>query len=168
MKKIVFFACCMALIVSVGAAVAQNFSQNSQSSFVQSESNSESGDDMNSFSSFSSQQSSSNSSSYQQSTLSLSAENLNQPHILSINSSGNQLNGEITVNGRAIKRFTNNKVEIDLSPYLSVGEQKVQISARYAPVGSAVNVQVSGPGTNVIQQTNGDGVLNSTINLSVH
>jgi uncharacterized protein YxeA len=168
MKKIVFVAAGMVLIVSVGAAVAQNFSRSSQSSFVQSESNSENGDDMNSFSSFSLQQSSSNSSSYQQTTLSLSAANLNQPHILSINSSGNQLNGEITINGKAIKRFTNNKVEIDLSPYLSVGEQKIQISARYAPVGSAVNVQVSGPGTNIMQQTKGDGVLNSTINLSVH
>ena len=177
MKNLLFLVCGIALIVTVTSAFAQNFLHNSQSSSVQSdvqsdsqsssvqsENNSDSDSDMTSFTS---QQSSSDSSGYQRSSLTLSAANLRQPHMLSINTSGNQMTGEITVNGKVVKKISNNKVEIDLSPYLSVGEHTVEISARYAPTSSSVSVELSGPGTNITQQNSGNGILSYTMNVSV-
>jgi hypothetical protein len=185
MKRLVFFACCAVLLVSVSAVVAQNFIHSSQSSVVQSnsssssngnsqssvvQSSSSSSSDMGGFSSFSSSQQSSYSSSaggYQRSTLNLRAANLNQPHVLKINSPGAQLNGEITLNGKVIQRIHSNQVQINLSPLLSVGEQKVEIAARYSPPSSAVSVELEGPGTNVAQQTSGNGVLNYAMTVNV-
>lgn len=168
MKTPLFIACSIALIVSVGTAVAQNFfhssqnSQNSQISVVQSDNSS----DMNSSFSFTSQQSSS-SSSYQTSSVGLNAANIGKPHILSITTSGRQLVGEIRINGKVVKQIRNNKVDINLSPYLSVGEHKVEISARYTPADSDVSVEFNAPGTNNTQQTSGDGSLNYRMDVSV-
>ncbi len=164
MKKLIFFVCCFALIVT-SAALAQNFIYNSQSSSVNVDNNS----DMNSSSTFNQQSSSSSSSSsgYQKNSLNVSAVNLSQPHILRINTSGSQLSGEITINGKVVKRLNNNQAEINLSPFLSVGEHKVEISGRYAPASSAVSVEISAPGTNVTQQTSGNGVLNYTLDLNI-
>ncbi len=126
--------------------------------------------DMNRSRTFTSQHSSSGDSfGYQKSSLTLSAANLTKPHILSINTSGAQMTGEITVNGKVVKQISNDKnVNIDLSRYLSVGEQKVEISARYNPPSSSVKVELSGPGTNVTQQNSGNGALNYSIDVSVH
>jgi hypothetical protein len=126
--------------------------------------------DMNRSRTFTSQHSSSGDSfAYQKSSLTLSAANLSKPHILSINTSGAQMTGEITVNGKVVKQISNDKnVNIDLSRYLSVGEQKVEISARYNPPSSSVKVELSGPGTNVTQQNSGNGALNYSIDVSVH
>ena len=126
--------------------------------------------DMNRSRTFTSQHSSSGDSfGYQKSSLTLSAANLSKPHILSINTSGAQMTGEITVNGKVVKQISNDKnVNIDLSRYLSVGEQKVEISARYNPPSSSVKVELSGPGTNVTQQNSGNGALNYSIDVSVH
>ncbi|BAY43260.1 hypothetical protein SAMD00079811_08390 [Scytonema sp. HK-05] len=125
--------------------------------------------DMNRSRTFSSQHSSSGDSfGYQKSSLTLSAANLSKPHILSINTSGAQMTGEITVNGKVVKQISNDKnVNIDLSRYLSVGEQKVEISARYNPPSSSVSVELSGPGTNVTQQNSGNGALNYSMDVSV-
>ncbi|MFH7029805.1 MAG: hypothetical protein ACHBN1_31700 [Heteroscytonema crispum UTEX LB 1556] len=169
----------------MSAVLAQNFIHSSQSSVVQSnsssssdgnsqssvvQSSSSSSNDMDDFSSFSSSQQSSYSSGaggYQRSTLNLSAVNLNQPHILKISSPGAQLNGEITLNGKVIQRIHSNQVEINLSPLLSVGEQKVEIAASYSPPSSGVSVELDGLGTNVVQQTSGNGVLNYVMTVNV-
>jgi hypothetical protein len=125
--------------------------------------------DMNRIRTFTSQHSSfGDSFGYQKSSLQLSAANLNQPHILSINTSDAQMSGEITVNGKVVKQINNDKnVKVDLSRYLSVGEHKVEVSARYNPPSSSVSVQLSGPGTNVAQQNSGNGALNYTMDVSV-
>ncbi|MBD2773138.1 hypothetical protein [Iningainema tapete] len=164
MKTKLLFACCIACVVSLTTACTENIASSSQTS-VHTESSS---DDMNNSTVFSSQRSSSDSSGYQHSAVTLSADDLRQPHILRINTSGSQLSGEITVNGRVVKRFTNNQEEINLSPLLSKGEHKVQISARYAPVSSSVSLELSSPDTNVSQQTSGNGIINYTLDLSVH
>ena len=125
--------------------------------------------DMNRSTTFTSQQSSfGDSFGYQKSSLQLSAANLSQPHILSINTSDAQMTGEITVNGKVVKQINNDKnVKLNLSPYLSVGEHKVEVSARYNPPSSSVSVELSGPGTNVAQQNSGNGALNYTMDVSV-
>ncbi|MDM9379894.1 hypothetical protein QUB80_04170 [Chlorogloeopsis sp. ULAP01] len=161
MKKVLFVACCLGLIATVSTALAQNFISNQSSSI-----NVDSDNDMKGFSSFSEQ--SSYSSGYQQSSLNLSAANLNKPNILRINTSGTQLNGAIILNGKVVKRLNNNKVEINLSPLLSVGEHKVEISGRYIPKSSGINIEFSGPGTNIVQQTSGNGILNYVLEVSVY
>ncbi|MBW4635689.1 MAG: hypothetical protein KME30_28570 [Iphinoe sp. HA4291-MV1] len=125
--------------------------------------------DMNRSTTFTSQQSSSGDSfGYQKSSLNLSAANLSKPHILSINTSGAQMTGEITVNGKVVKQISNDKnAKVDLSRYLSVGEHKVEVSARYNPPTSSVSVELSGPGTSVTQQNSGNGTLNYTMDVSV-
>lgn len=125
--------------------------------------------DMNRSRTFTSQHSSSGDSfGYQKTSLNLSAANLSKPHLLSIHTSDAQMTGEITVNGKVVKQISNEKnVNIDLSRYLSVGEQKVEISARYNPPSSSVSVELNGPGTNVTQQNSGNGALNYTMDVSV-
>lgn len=108
------------------------------------------------------------SSDYQESAISLSADNLSRPHILSINTSGSQLQGKIVMNGKVIKYIRGKRAYINLSPYLAVGEHTVTISARYSPVSSSVNVEFSGPGINVTEETSGSGLLNYTLNVSVY
>ncbi len=125
--------------------------------------------DMNRSTTFTSQHSSfGDSFGYQKSSLQLSAANLSQPHILSINTSNAQMTGEVTVNGKVVKQINNDKnVKVNLSPYLSVGEHKVEVSARYNPPSSSVSVELSGPGTNVAQQNSGNGALNYTMDVNV-
>ncbi|NEU72249.1 hypothetical protein PI95_006590 [Hassallia byssoidea VB512170] len=107
------------------------------------------------------------SSQYQRSTLNVDAASLSQPHILSINSSATQLRGEILVDGKVVKKLNKNSSEVNLSPYLSMGQHNVEITARYSPPTSGVNVQINGPGTNVAQQNSGDGALNYKIDVNV-
>ncbi len=193
MKTPLFIACSIALIVSLNACAGEELvntnqsSQNNQTSVVRSENNSkvnsnftnqnsqnnqtsvvqfDNNSDMNSNFSSTSQQSSS-SSSFQKSSIGLNAANLGKPHILSIQTSGNQLTGEIRIDGKVVKQIRNNKVDINLSPYLSVGEHKVEISARYTPADSDVSVEFNAPGTSNNQQTSGDGNLNYQMDVSV-
>ncbi|MCX7596322.1 MAG: hypothetical protein N2235_21705 [Fischerella sp.] len=175
MKTVTFVTGCFAFIV-IAIALVYNFGSSSQRTLINSDSNGDtvvntnSDSDMKYSKIFTSQQSStSNSSSgYQQSSLSLSAANLRQPHILRIHTSGNQLSGEITVDGKVVKRLSDRQGEVDLSPLLSVGEHIVEISGRYAPPSSGVSIELSGPGVSSSQQTSGNGIVNYTLNLSVN
>ena len=116
---------------------------------------------------YTSQQSTS-SSGHQSNTLTLSKANLSKPHVLSIKTSGKRLIGKIIINdGELVKQLRGNKVEIDLSPYLSVGENTVEINARYTPASSSVDIEMNGPQTNVSQQNSGNGVLSSEMKIMV-
>ena len=139
-------------------------SSGSQNSYTSTTQNNSSG----SQNSYTSSSQNSDASGYQHSSLNLSAVDLRQPHILSINTSGSQLTGEVIVNGKVVKRLTKSREQINLSPLLSVGKHTVKISARYSPTSSSVNVELSGPGTSISQQNSGNGVLKSTMDVSVH
>jgi cytoskeletal protein RodZ len=143
---------------------SDNTSINSDSTSVNSATNNDD-DDMKD-GTFISQQND-QSSQYQRSTLNVDAASLSQPHILSINSSATQLKGQIVVDGKVVKKLNKNSSEINLSPYLSMGQHNVEITARYSPPTSGVNVQINGPGTNVAQQNSGDGALNYKIDVNV-
>ncbi|MEC4816683.1 MAG: hypothetical protein SAK29_25960 [Scytonema sp. PMC 1069.18] len=181
MNKLIIFATCLTFL-ALTTSLAQSIVKNSQSSSVEVQSDnaniqestfievqSDSSSDMNRSSSFMSQHSSSDGSfGYQQSSLTLSAANLNRPHILSINTAGAQMSGEILVDDKVVKQINNSSsVDIDLSRHLSAGEHKVDVSARYSPASSAVSVELSSPSANITQQNNGNGVLNYTMNVSV-
>jgi hypothetical protein len=76
--------------------------------------------------------------------------------------------GEIRVDGKVVKQIRNNQADINLSPYLSVGEHKVEISARYTPTDANIKVDFKAPGTSNTQETSGDGSLNYRMDISVH
>jgi hypothetical protein len=78
-----------------------------------------------------------------------------------------ELRGQIVVDGKVVKKLNNKSSEINLSPYLSMGQHNVEITARYSPPTSGVNIQINGPGTNVTQQNSGEGALNYKIDVNV-
>ncbi|TFI52929.1 hypothetical protein BLD44_016270 [Mastigocladus laminosus UU774] len=156
-------AACVVLITVGNTAVAHNIIPNAQNSIIQYHNNI----DVNSATAIKSQNYRS-SSDYQQSTISLSAVNLSHPHILSISTSGSQLQGKVTFNGKVIRQIRGNRTDVNLSPYLFVGKHTVKISARYSPASSSVNVKFRGPGVNVTQESSGTGVLTYTLHVSVY
>ncbi len=164
MRNLIFSTLCLGFIISLTLGLTDNFSYVQQNSSVSSHSNNSNGNEKT-FKSLTSQQS--NSSSFQKSTLNLQAANLQNPHVLKINSTGTQLQGKISINGKVVKQLNNNQSEFNLSPYLSVGQQKVEISANYTPPSAAVNVEVNGSGNNISQQTGGNGSLNYKLDLII-
>lgn len=109
----------------------------------------------------------SNNSNIQTNSLSISVANLKQPHILKINSPNAKLQGEIRINGKVVRRLNSKQSSINLSPYLSRGQQKVEVSGRYTPATASVSVQMNSPDSNISQQTSGNGTLNYTLDLNV-
>ena len=155
MKKIFLIVCGAITLISISSAFANNLV------------NYNGLNNMNSNSS-SSTTFTSNSSGYQRGKVGLSAANLSKPHILKIETSANQLNGKIIVNGKVVKNLNSKNTEIDLSRYLSVGNHKVEISANYAPQSSPIKVEFNAPNNNVTQQTSGNGTLNYQLDVSVN
>jgi hypothetical protein len=191
MRKLLLYALSLGFIITLVAGFSNNFSYSQQTSSVKttikakqtseqsslqkSELNTDDtddydedysdGDDVNFTSSNS--QVSSNSSNIQRNSLSISTANLKQPHILKINSPNAKLQGEIKINGKVVRRLKNNQSEINLSPYLSVGQQKVQVSGRYTPATASVSVEMKSSDSNISQQSSGSGTLNYTLDLNV-
>jgi hypothetical protein len=115
----------------------------------------------------SSKQVSSSDSNMQRNSLSISSANLKQPHILKINSPNGKVQGEIKINGKVVKRFNQNKLELNLSPYLSRGQQKVEVSGRYNPATASVTLEMKSSGNEISQQDSGSGILNYVLDLNV-
>ncbi|HEY9640616.1 MAG TPA: hypothetical protein V6C57_09030 [Coleofasciculaceae cyanobacterium] len=105
--------------------------------------------------------------SQQQTTLNLNAANLKQPYILSVSTAGAQLNGQIVLDGKVIQVLSSDRAQINLSPYLTVGQHTVEISADYAPASSSIRVEFSGVGTSISQQTSGSGRLRHILLIQV-
>ncbi len=192
MKKLTIFASGLA-ILATAVFLVQNNSQGRQSTFVDRgnnsgvhssvasdpdsdsiNTNSQDDSDMRDSGTFISQQQSSQSSqssgsSYQKSSssVSLRAVDIRQPHILKIDNSGTKFVGKVTIDGKAVKKLDSKTSEINLSPYLSVGEHKVEISGRYSPASSSIKMELKGPGTNVTQQSSGNGVVSHSITVTV-
>jgi hypothetical protein len=163
MKPLLLFVACAALIVVGNLDADQNVIHKHQSAIVHYQKIS----DINSVTAINRRYLSS-SSDYQESSVTISAANLRQPHILSVNTSGSELQGNITYNGKVIQQIQGKRVEVNLSPYFSVGKHTVKIFTRYFPESSSVSVSFTGPGINVTQQTSGSGVLNYILNVNVN
>lgn len=106
----------------------------------------------------------------QETTVSLDAGDLKQPYILRVriaNANPRLITGEIKLNNRVIKSLSNNQIEINLSPLLSIGTHKVEISGKYNPANSAVKVELLGGQTQVTQETSGSGTINQILIINV-
>lgn len=108
------------------------------------------------------------SSSAQQTTgVSINSDALKSPHILSIKSKENvQLTAEVAVDGVVIKKWQGSQ-SFNLSPYLSLGVNKVEISGNYKPASSSVSIEFLGANTQVSQETSGNGTLRQTLIVTV-
>ena len=114
----------------------------------------------------SSSSSSSNNSS-QQAFVNLDSENLKRPYIVSVNTSAKELTGIVTAQGKVIKQLNSDRTQFNLSPYLSVGKNTIEILAQYSPSSSEIEVKLVGLDTKVVQQTRGSGVLTYTLTVMV-
>ena len=103
----------------------------------------------------------------QSDSINISAANRRQPHILKINSGGAKIRGTIKINGKIVRRLNGKQSQINLSPYLTRGQKKVEISGNYTPATASVKVEMNSTDNNIIQQTSGDGNINYTLNLNV-
>ncbi|MBW4538452.1 MAG: hypothetical protein KME43_04815 [Myxacorys chilensis ATA2-1-KO14] len=113
-------------------------------------------------------QQSTDSSQNQTTTINLDSTELKTPCILEVSATANtELSGTITVNGKIIRQFRKQGATLNLSPYLSRGKQTIKILGRYAPAQSSVQVQFTGLGTQISQQTGGNGVLTQTLVINV-
>ncbi len=112
-------------------------------------------------------QSSSQSTSQQQTSLNLRSSDLRQPHILTIATSGTALTGQIILDGEIIKQVTETQVEINLSPYLSVGQHTLEVSVGYTPASASISVELTAPNTQVMNQTSGNGRISHIFNIRV-
>ena len=85
----------------------------------------------------------------------------NEASFLSINASqpGTQLTAGVFLNGQLIKSLTNDDNVLDLSPYLTLGEQVVSISGNYSPADTSIEIAYKGKTTRISQKTTGTGKL---------
>lgn len=112
-------------------------------------------------------QSSSHSTSQHHGSLNLRSSELRQPHILAIATSGTTMSGQITLDGDMIQQIKETPTEINLSPYLSVGQHTLEISVRYTPASASMSVEFTAPGTQVMNQTSGNGQISHIFNIRV-
>jgi hypothetical protein len=105
----------------------------------------------------------------QTTTISLSIEDLNSPHILTINAVPNstQFSGQIQLNGNRWQSLGNRGTQVNLTPVLSVGQNTLKITGNYYPADASIQVELVGKNTQVSQQTSGNGVLNQVIVIDV-
>ncbi|MEO1428053.1 MAG: hypothetical protein AAFV71_03105 [Cyanobacteria bacterium J06633_8] len=157
MKIIIFTICSAATLTMISAAFASNLENNANNNGIHNiNSNS------NSLTTITS-----NSSGYHRGKVLLNAAELSQPHILKIETSATQLSGKIIVNETEVQNLSSNQTEIDLSPYLTVGEHKVEISANYAPANSSMKVEFNAPNSSITNETSGRSVLNYLLEITV-
>jgi hypothetical protein len=105
----------------------------------------------------------------QTSTLSLSARDLSQPHILSIDVPPNlkSLRGEIILDGQAIASLNPAGTSLNLAPRLSPETHMLKIFGTYQPVDATISVRFNSPQTQVSQSSGGNGTLNLNLVLEV-
>ena len=116
----------------------------------------------------SSSQSSTQSSQQQTTGISLNATALRSPHILSVAIAENsRLSGKVMVDGVEVKKLQASQTSFNLVPYLTKGDNKVEIVGEYRPVSSNVAIKLSGPGTQISQQVSGNGKLRQTLIITI-
>lgn len=113
---------------------------------------------------FSSSSSTSNQNgSSQKAAVNIDSRNLGLPYILNVKTSVTKLTGQVKVNGQVIQKLNSTNNQFNLSPYLSIGKNRIEILASYSSSLSFIEVELLGPDISVVQQTNGTGVLSHTL-----
>lgn len=103
----------------------------------------------------------------QESSLDLNSSDLKQPHILKISTNATQLRGQIKLNGRLLQSLKTSGNQVNLSPYLKVGRQVLEISGQYSPRSASVKIEFLGKNTQINQQTQGSSYLEQRFIINV-
>ncbi|MEM8723532.1 MAG: hypothetical protein AAGE84_30335 [Cyanobacteria bacterium P01_G01_bin.39] len=99
----------------------------------------------------------------QQASINVGLENLGRPFILKIETSSSPIDVRVKINEITIKKLNSGKNQLNLSPFLLMGKNVIEISTPYSLSLSSIKVELLGPNINVCQQTSGTGVLNHTL-----
>lgn len=107
--------------------------------------------------------------SVQQTSISLRAADLSQPHWLHVTParSGVKLSGTIALNGRAIQVLGRQGTRLNLAPLLSPGKHVIEIRGSYVPASAGAIVEFIGSNSTIRQETRGDGTLQQAIVIHV-
>ncbi|WP_241392730.1 hypothetical protein [Rippkaea orientalis] len=105
----------------------------------------------------------------QSTSVNLSLSDLESPCILSISSSKSetQLTIEISLNDQLIKSFTGHDNRMDLSPYLTAGQQRILISGNYSPSNASIKIKLQGKNTYINQEIAGTGQLRQQLIFNI-
>lgn len=103
----------------------------------------------------------------QETTISISSNDLRKPHVLSVSASTSQLTGRVKLDGEWLQNL-NNGIQINLSPYLTRGTHTITIVGNYAPANASVEINFTGPNTHVNQQISGSGSIDQTLTIEVN
>jgi hypothetical protein len=104
----------------------------------------------------------------QQTTVSLNAANLKFPYILKVGGTGLHLRGKILLNGSTIEQLNNSSKQLDIAPLLTTGKNIIEILGNYSPSSSSIQVEFSGYGTSISQQSSGNGTIEHVLIVNVY
>ena len=101
--------------------------------------------------------------SYQKAAINVNSQNLGKPYILNVEISDPQLTCQVKINGEVAQQLNSTNSHFNLSPYLLLGKNIVEILAPYSSNLSFIGVELLGPDTRVVQRTSGIGALSHTL-----
>lgn len=93
--------------------------------------------------------------------INLNSVDLKQPNLLNINlsQSARYMTGEVKLNGKLIKKLSQNSAQVDLAPALKRGSNRVTVFGKYSPANASVSLDFSGPHNQISQQLAGSGLI---------
>ena len=105
----------------------------------------------------------------QQTTVDVPSSDLDMPYLLSVSLPQNetQLTAEVFINGQSIRKIRGSHNTIDLSSYLTFGQQIIEISGIYSPDQATVKIELIGKATQISQETGGNGKIRQKLVLNV-
>ncbi|AFZ38279.1 hypothetical protein Sta7437_4846 (plasmid) [Stanieria cyanosphaera PCC 7437] len=106
--------------------------------------------------------------SYQENTISLSKQELQQPLYLKIKTSDTTiLSGKISFKKRTIVPLKNN-LNLDLSTLLLPGKNEIELIGNYTPINNSISIEIQGKTTSISTSTAGSGILQQKLIIDVY
>ena len=99
--------------------------------------------------------------------LEIDRSDLSTPLWLKVKAVDSELNGVIELNGKLFQSLNPREHKVNLAPYLHQGTNVVKISGQYYPSHGSVQLELLGAGTQVSQQTSGDGDFQQKLMIEV-
>lgn len=107
----------------------------------------------------------------QEDYINITIADLKKTNNLSISKTNNlnqgSITGQISINGKKIRDLAGNQTNLNLSPHLKKGENKIEVRGQYSPSNSAIKIAFSGGSTSISQVTSGAGKINYNLIIDV-
>ncbi len=106
------------------------------------------------------------SSSYQENSISISANEVNSASLVIQGQGASDVNLRVKLNGRFVRSVrSGDQVVISLRDCLASGSCRVDVNGSYGPENSGIITTISTPSTNSRQEASGDGTIAQRINI---